>query len=1067
MRTRLPVLAVLGAIAVSFAFALPAFLSAAPDRSGGPPAWDHVADATKTLTLSTGGTQGWKFGVNTILNVRDFGAIPDDGLDDATAINNAIGAVGTSGNPRGLQIFIPRGTYRLSSSIRLNRQVVLFGDGGAGQYSASILQPDKNVIGIVFDRGTTSTDGGAGDWSVVRDISIQYASQTTGAWAPTHAYVLGDTVASLTTGSGVNAVAGANWNPDVIFKVTTAGTSASSEPAWASKTEGQTITDGGVTWTAIVGAGVRMRSRGKVENIYISNSPGSCFRVDGNSGGSPSTNANGWHLQYARFIGCAQNGIFATGADSNAGQAAFVDVAFCGYWGVNEQSFLGNSHLGHQVDGCGLGPYRSAGASSANVFVGCYSESGQPPSDVNVPALVFGGLQGAGFTSTSTAAQYMGAGLVAGHPGIFGGPTFSNRSSTHATVFQATPSADLAMEIGGDTTSLGFTFGPHASTGDSNYGWWDWLSESTQSVMRWSSNSASEGHGRMWIPRGFLLGDGSGQRMSIESGQSKPTGSAYRLPTYTTGSIKFNTEQTPQSGGGHGLFGWQLTYQANSPSNGTLHTIRWPHFGVTNEIDATNQSGSPYVIDSFDEAGVMFTNLGATGKTYFTLPSDSGFPSIRTTEFGFYVADSDGIRLTLPANHDLHYGSYAAPTGGYIESTTIGSWIRVKVQEQSAGHASYVATELAGKWTDSGSSGFSAPRGPTSATANNLASYSDTSGAVLADSGVPLANVVLVSRNVTAGTGLTGGGALTSDITLALAGASYQTITATGSTQGNATQMDGTAVQVVSGSGGIKLPTTVTAYPITVVDNTGNNNKVYPASGHSIIGLSANASVNPGPQFLVTFYPATSTSWAAVIHPWLAEDGTSNKGKLFGPLAINPAGLAITIGGGSASIEISSGNILCDSSSCAMNGDGTHEAWPHQGTKNADNATAGYVGEVISSCVTAASGTTLSNGTAANITSVSLTAGDWNVDALGGLTGTLTGTDFQAGVSATSGTLGTKGDDTAETPTTSTALADVTLAVPGVRKNVSSTTTVYLVEQASFSVGTAKGYGCIKARRAR
>jgi hypothetical protein len=136
-------------------------------------------------------------------------------------------------------------------------------------------------------------------------------------------------------------------------------------------------------------------------------------------------------------------------------------------------------------------------------------------------------------------------------------------------------------------------------------------------------------------------------------------------------------------------------------------------------------------------------------------------------------------------------------------------------------------------------------------------------------------------------------------------------------------------------------------------------------------------------------------------------------------------------------------------------------------------AAAGDVGEYMSNCVTAASGVTLgTGGTASNVATVSLTAGDWDVSAVGGLSGTLTGTDFMIGITATSGTMPAasfKGDSVAEGPTVSSATATNTLSVPLVQALIANgvTTPYYLVEQTTDSAGTPKGFGCIKARRRR
>jgi hypothetical protein len=127
---------------------------------------------------------------------------------------------------------------------------------------------------------------------------------------------------------------------------------------------------------------------------------------------------------------------------------------------------------------------------------------------------------------------------------------------------------------------------------------------------------------------------------------------------------------------------------------------------------------------------------------------------------------------------------------------------------------------------------------------------------------------------------------------------------------------------------------------------------------------------------------------------------------------------------------------------------------------------AGFLGEIIFSSVLQASAITLSNATAANITTISLTAGIWNVSGIGCFPGSsITGTDFAISIGLTSNTLGISGQNQAETPYPPTVGGAVTLTIPALRVAVNTTTTVYLVAYAAFTVGTVKACGLISATR--
>lgn len=66
--------------------------------------------------------------------------------------------------------------------------------------------------------------------------------------------------------------------------------------------------------------------------------------------------------------------------------------------------------------------------------------------------------------------------------------------------------------------------------------------------------------------------------------------------------------------------------------------------------------------------------------------------------------------------------------------------------------------------------------GPEVAIVDNLASFADTSGGLIKDSGVSAGSIVLDTREVSAGTGLTGGGPLSSDVTIGLNSASVASL---------------------------------------------------------------------------------------------------------------------------------------------------------------------------------------------------------------------------------------------------------------------------------------------------
>jgi len=147
-----------------------------------------------------------------------------------------------------------------------------------------------------------------------------------------------------------------------------------------------------------------------------------------------------------------------------------------------------------------------------------------------------------------------------------------------------------------------------------------------------------------------------------------------------------------------------------------------------------------------------------------------------------------------------------------------------------------------------------------------------------------------------------------------------------------------------------------------------------------------------------------------------------------------------------------------------------------QGTTTNDSAAPGFIGEYISSDLTKASGVSLSVGSAANITSVSLTAGDW--DCRGCLA------IFNAGKAITS-LAGWISSTSASLPSalenggmmnymqldgvTVTPNKDFVLPISSGRISLASTTTIYLSTIWNGTGGGANptGYGFLGCRRVR
>jgi hypothetical protein len=141
----------------------------------------------------------------------------------------------------------------------------------------------------------------------------------------------------------------------------------------------------------------------------------------------------------------------------------------------------------------------------------------------------------------------------------------------------------------------------------------------------------------------------------------------------------------------------------------------------------------------------------------------------------------------------------------------------------------------------------------------------------------------------------------------------------------------------------------------------------------------------------------------------------------------------------------------------------------HIGTASNDSAATGYVGEYVFSQNTA--GTSMTQNVVTNITSITLSAGDWDVSSNVNLTYTTTNSTtftLQGGITTTSATLGALDTYSQFVVHAGNAAAQTQIfASPEVRLSLSTSTIVYLIGFANGGLSSITGRGTIRARRAR
>ena len=139
------------------------------------------------------------------------------------------------------------------------------------------------------------------------------------------------------------------------------------------------------------------------------------------------------------------------------------------------------------------------------------------------------------------------------------------------------------------------------------------------------------------------------------------------------------------------------------------------------------------------------------------------------------------------------------------------------------------------------------------------------------------------------------------------------------------------------------------------------------------------------------------------------------------------------------------------------------------GTTTNNSVSAGGVGEYVSSEVASAGSVTMATTTAINITSISLTAGDWDIYAIGkgNTSGNAVISWVRSSISATSATYDDAHSFANESSQASANIGAPAFGIPPKRYSFASTTTIYLTLQCAYTPGAIGGYGRLSARRIR
>lgn len=291
------------------------------------------------------------------VSIHDFGATPNDSsatarLANSEAFKQAQATMQSPGQAWGHPLFIPSGTYYLSSDLHIVKQLELFGTGLQGE---SVLMFPAGTS-LIIDGGDGADPTSDGSDCIIRDIQIQ------------------------------------------------------SEEKWV--TDMRTLFDAGnfapptLESTAKGTSGIVIGTTATIQRVYIKGFTGTGIRVRRTA----KTNPNQWRIHDVYIESCGGHGIHIGGhgvdhpdkSETQGGLCSGAKIFTVAGNGIYDGSFGGNTYVGCYVEETKGRGYASEAQGQVS-FIGCSAEAREPNRFAVGGTVWVGGSPGKGFTDDTMA----------------------------------------------------------------------------------------------------------------------------------------------------------------------------------------------------------------------------------------------------------------------------------------------------------------------------------------------------------------------------------------------------------------------------------------------------------------------------------------------------------------------------------------------------------------------------------------------------------------------------------------------------------------------------------------